>query len=387
MSCPGPFDKFTVESEKDADVKKTPISTGISRQRLGSTESAGSNGSRAMGANGTSGMDTKIDWLVKTMREIKDEMVCKREIKMLIKEVVQEEMNAIKQEMEDLRRIVRGGMHGPTENGYSSYSDVVKKKKENIIIIKPKIQQESETTKKIIKEKVDIKSMPMGITKVRKGKEGTVIIGCETGEEMDKVKDAMQSKLGENYNVTESQQKKPKIKIINISEEEMELGDSELIDTIKRQNSMDGSRISVVKKLSKRKNIELSQPRNKDGSLIIEVDEVTHDLMLKKEKLNIGWRKCPVFNHVSIKRCFKCWGFYHIAKNCTRDETCHKCAGKHKASECREKEKRCVNCMFKIKTYNLKIKDEHDALDPECPTYRRAIEEEKRRGGWEVKKV
>lgn len=200
------------------------------------------------------------------------------------------------------------------------------------------------------------------------------------------IKDAVQSKLGENYNVTESQQKKPKIKIINISEEEMELGDGELIDTIKRQNSMDGSRISVVKKLSKRKNMELSQPRSKDGSIIIEVDEVTHDLMLKKEKLNIGWRKCPVFNHISIKRCFKCWGFYHIAKNCTRDETCHKCAGKHKASECREKENKCVNCMFKIKTYNLKIKDEHDALDPECPTYRRAIEEEKRRGGWEVKK-
>lgn len=386
VSCPGPFDKFTVESEKDADMKKTPISTGIGRERLGSTESAGGNGSRAMGANGTSGMDTKIDWLVRTMREIKDEMVCKREIKMLIKEAVQEEMNAIKQEMEDLRRIVRGEMHGPTENGYSSYSDVVKKKKESIIIIKPKIQQESETTKKIIKEKVDIKNMPMGITKVRKGKEGTVILGCETGEEMDKVKDAMQSKLGENYNVTESQQKKPKIKIINISEEEMELGDDELIDTIKKQNSMDGSRISVIKKFSKRKNMDLSQPRSKVGSLIIEVDEVTHDLMLKKEKLNIGWRKCPVFNHVSIKRCFKCWGFYHIAKNCTRDETCHKCAGKHKASECREKENKCINCMFKIKTYNLKIKDEHDALDPECPTYRRAIEEEKRRGGWDVKK-
>lgn len=93
-----------------------------------------------------------------------------------------------------------------------------------------------------------------------------------------------------------------------------------------------------------------------------------------------------MFNHVSIKRCFKCWGFYHIAKNCTRDETCHKCAGKHKASECREKENKCVNCMFKIKTYKLKIKDEHDALDPECPTYKRAIEKEKRRGGWEAKK-
>lgn len=46
----------------------------------------------------------------------------------------------------------------------------------------------------------------------------------------------------------------------------------------------------------------------------------------------------------------------------------------------------CVKCMFKIKTYNLKISSEHDALSEECPTYRRAIEEEKRRAGWKDKK-
>ncbi|XP_036147511.1 uncharacterized protein LOC118647204 [Monomorium pharaonis] len=387
VSCPGPYEKFTVDSEKDIDMKKTPIQTGSGRERLSSTGSTGSGGSRAIGVN--VGMDTKIDWLVRTMREMKDEMACKREIKMLIKETVQEEIKAIKQEMEDLRKIIRGGMQASAENVRGSYSEAIKKKKENIIIIKPKTQQESETTKKIIKEKVDIKNMPMGITKVRKGREGTVILGCETGEEIDKLKDVVQSKLGDNYNVTESVQKKPKIKIVNISEEEIELDDDELIDTIKKQNSIGESRISIVKKIPKRKNMDDSQSRRKgkEGrSLIIEVDEVTHELMLKKEKLNIGWRKCPVFNHFSIKRCFKCWGFYHIAKNCTRDETCHKCTGKHKASECREKQNKCVNCMFKIKTYNLKIKDDHDALDPECPTYKRAIEEEKRRGGWEAKK-
>lgn len=42
--------------------------------------------------------------------------------------------------------------------------------------------------------------------------------------------------------------------------------------------------------------------------------------------------------------------------------------------------------MFKIQTYNVKISDEHDALDPECPTYKRAIQEEKKRAGWEDNK-
>ncbi|XP_076302220.1 uncharacterized protein LOC143220467 [Lasioglossum baleicum] len=382
VTCPGPYEKFTVDSEKDT-------STRGGRERQSSIGSSESDVSRTVGLNAS--MDMKIDWVVRTMREMKNEMACKREIKMLIKETVQEELKGIKQEMEELRKMFRGRMQVSDVNvhGSVSYSEATKKKKENIIIIKPKTQQESETTKKIIKEKVDIKNMPMGITKVRKGKEGTVILGCETGEEMEKVKDVVQSKLGDNYNVTESFQKKPKIKIVNISEEEMEGDDDELIDTIKKQNSIGESHIIIVKKIQKKKHIDDSQTRNKSKegrSIIIEVDEVTHAVMLKKEKLNIGWRKCPVYNHLSIKRCFKCWGFYHIAKNCTRDESCHKCAGNHKASECKEVHNKCVNCMFKIKTYNLKIKDDHDAMDPECPSYKRAIEEEKRRGGWETKK-
>ncbi|EFN73167.1 hypothetical protein EAG_04004, partial [Camponotus floridanus] len=37
---------------------------------------------------------------------------------------------------------------------------------------------------------------------------------------------------------------------------------------------------------------------------------------LSKGKLSVGWNKHPVFNHVSVKRCFKCWDYFHIAKNC-----------------------------------------------------------------------
>lgn len=387
VSCPGPFEKFVIENEKKIDLK-----TRSSRDRLGSTGSIGSIGkieNKAAGTGGSMGMDVKIDWLVRTVREMKDEVACKREIKMMIKEVVQEEVKTIKQDLEDLRKAIQGAMNGSAEGAHSSYSEAAKKKKENIIIIKPKIQQESETTKKVIKEKVDIKKMSMGITKLRKGREGTVILGCETGEEMVKLKDTVQTKLGENYSVTESLQMKPKLKIINISEEEMELDDDELIHTVEKQNDMDGSHMRIVKRILKKKNKDNSQSGNKgkEGeSVIIEVDEGTHNLMLKKEKLNIGWRKCPVFNYYSVKRCFKCWGYYHIAKNCTRDETCHKCTGKHKATECTATKNKCVNCMFKIKAYNLKISDEHDALSPECPTYKRAIEEEKRRAGWDVNK-
>lgn len=93
-----------------------------------------------------------------------------------------------------------------------------------------------------------------------------------------------------------------------------------------------------------------------------------------------------MFDHYSVKRCFKCWGYYHIAKNCKREETCHKCAGNHKVSDCKASTMKCVNCMYKIKTYNVKINDEHDALSRKCPTFIRALEEEKKRTGGESTK-
>jgi len=53
---------------------------------------------------------------------------------------------------------MQGEANGPVERYQRSYTDAIKKKKkENITIIKPKIQEESEVTKKLIKVKVDIR--------------------------------------------------------------------------------------------------------------------------------------------------------------------------------------------------------------------------------------
>ncbi|XP_011694553.1 PREDICTED: uncharacterized protein LOC105453951 [Wasmannia auropunctata] len=197
---------------------------------------------------------------------------------------------------------------------------------------------------------------------------------------MEKLKDTVREKLGEDFKITEPKKIRPKIKVVNVGDEEMQLKDETLVDTIKKQNTIDSRDEEFCIKIVKR------MIKDKGGSLILDVDEMTHELILRKDKINIGWRKCLVFDHYSVKRCFKCWGYYHIAKDCKRQETCNKCAGNHKASECRAKKMRCVNCMHKIKTYNLKINDEHDALSRKCPTFIRALEEEKKRTGWQTTK-
>lgn len=392
VKCEGPFEQFSIESGK-VEMKKTPTVTGSGRERTGSTGSAGSASNATGSANKPSGMEAKIDWLVRTVKEMRDEMACKKEIKTMIQEIVREELGSIKQEFEEIRKSIQEGLKGPSGDIPRSYCEAVReRKKESVIIVKPKGQQESEVTKQVVKEKIDIKKMAIGVTKLRKGSKGTVILGCESEEEMKKLKTTVQDKMGTDYKIMEPRGAETKLKIINVGEEEMKLEEEDIINTIKRQNKLNDERegfyMKIVKKIMKgKKDDGIQQRREKgDGSIILVVDEDTHERMLKEEKVNIGWRRCFVVNYINVKRCFNCWGYYHIAKNCTRSVTCHKCAGNHKEDECKATKKRCVNCMYKNKTYNLKIGEEHDTLSWECPTYKRALEEERKRIGCEKEK-
>lgn len=388
VRCEGPFIEIdAVSDETEAEVRRTNT-MGDSRGRLGSAGYIEPAATTSASSKQMS-VDTKIDWLVRTVKEMKDEVACKNEIRMMIRQIIRDELVSFKREWDELKQNMHGGNPVIAGSG-QSYSETVKEKKESILIVKPKKEQESETTRKIVKEKVNIKDLAVGITKLRKGGKGSVILGCESEREIKQLKDTVSKKLGKDFEIMEPKKIKPKLKVLDVDEDEMKLKDEDLIDMIKKQNNIDGkeggSYIRVVKKIDKVRKGGNRNGNKGEGSLILEIDEETHESFLKRGKINMGWRKCMVFNHYSVRRCFKCWGYYHIAKNCTRQETCHKCAGDHKASECRATKKKCINCMYKNKTYNLKINEEHDALSVECPTYIRALDEEKKRTGWDYGK-
>lgn len=214
----------------------------------------------------------------------------------MFKEIIREELKNMKQEMEELKRMMQEGACGPPRGMPNKYSDIVKeKKKENVIIIKPKTQQESEATKKMIKEKVDIKNMEVGITKLRRGGGGAVILGCESKEGMEKIKATVQATMGEEVKVSEPQRKKLKIKIVNVGGDEIKMNDEELIDSIKKQKRIEGDgeefSMRIVKKIFKGRKVnnERSGRRGEDeGSLIMELDDSTHETLINKGKINIG---------------------------------------------------------------------------------------------------
>lgn len=138
-----------------------------------------------------------------------------------------------------------------------------------------------------------------------------------------------------------------------------------MLDAIKVQNEMneemDGINMRIVKRGVMVKKYE--QEGRKDGTLIIETDSETHKKLIKNGKLNLGWRRCRVYDFVSVLRCFKCWGYNHMAKHCKKEEVCHHCAGNHNSKNCKSTSKRCTNCMERNKMYGINnIKDDHGAM-------------------------
>lgn len=90
--------------------------------------------------------------------------------------------------------------------------------------------------------------------------------------------------------------------------------------------------------------------------------------VLGVQRVRIGWVSCRFREAVSPKRCYKCWGYGHMAQNCNeptdRTGLCRKCgeAG-HKAATCENAEK-CALC-----------KGGHAAGSYKCPLVQKARRE------------
>ena len=67
------------------------------------------------------------------------------------------------------------------------------------------------------------------------------------------------------------------------------------------------------------------------------VNKETYADIKAAQKLNIGRKKCRVFDGTDICMCFKCLGYNHKTSECAREETSYRCHGRHQSKECDKK--------------------------------------------------
>lgn len=227
------------------------------------------------------------------------------------------------------------------------------------IIIKPKVNQSSEKSRKEVQKSINPTKINVGIRDIKETKSGCIVLKCDTEQEIKRLTVEVENKLKGKYEVERPKKTFPKIKIAGYTGGEAM---DTLEKTIREQNTwIDSSehlKVSFVRKLKNKPSSTIYAECS--GSLLVK--------MLDHQKVCIGWERLPVYEDLNVARCFNCQGFHHKSNKCTRGLVCGNCSEEHNTLECDKNTKRCINCMTANEQYKLGYDINHKALDSNCPS-------------------
>lgn len=250
----------------------------------------------------------------------------------------------------------------------STYATVVSKNNDNkVLIVKQKcMEKDIKQVKEDIRKNVNPLDIGAGLSLGKPTKNGGIILKCGNEKELTNIQAHIQEKMGDSYSVDVPKLLNHRIKVVGVHESEYSLTDDEIVSKIENQNSLQNNSDKKIKILRKTKIV------NNRFTMVLEVDPTTYGIFIDKEKMNIGWNRCNVFNDYGIRRCFRCCSYGHILKDCTENKVCAKCSGNHDFKECTVNTVKCANCVVSNKKYGLNVDVEHVAWDVnKCESYKR----------------
>jgi hypothetical protein len=221
------------------------------------------------------------------------------------------------------------------------------------------------------------------IVEVKATKGGAVIVQCNGVESVNSVEKRINAAIGAVCNLRRQQTRVPRacVRVFDSTFDEFPEQENEnsennktyVLNEINMKNTLPSTDITVLR---------VSKVGNKFAKIILLVDAPNKAFLLENG-LKIGFKSCRVEEHHYLPRCFKCSGFGHVAKNCSRTVyTCHICAGEHESIKCDKRDRhidfKCVNCANfnrKLADSEQKINENHKAGDvSECESYQRAFQ-------------
>ncbi|XP_037930347.1 uncharacterized protein LOC119665106, partial [Teleopsis dalmanni] len=224
------------------------------------------------------------------------------------------------------------------------------------ITVKPINKQQSEETKKDLKNKINPTQLNVKVNGFQTRHDGRVTIKCINSKEREVLANDIKKKLSEQYVIETPTLRNPKVLISGMSEQ---LDGDSLLLAIKNQNSISLQHLKVLK-------VYESYKKRNTFNAIIELDGKAFKQVMKDRKINIRWDRCIVYEHLNVMRCYKFWGFNHEASVCKEiDNVCAKCSETgHTHKECKNVFIKCVNCAKAKKTLNLReLSTDHDCRD------------------------
>lgn len=283
---------------------------------------------------------------------------------------VESEQNNQNELSKQIKQIIKEDNNKNSNAVKTTYAEKLKSSGPVVLITPRDKSQNSDQTKEFIKNKID--PITNKINGIRKAAKGAVVVECKDTEAIRKFQSDAQTNLGTSYQVELPKRRKPKLRISGFSDQ---MSEEKLIECLIKQNEILKNDDSI-KVLNMK---EIKNKKFKQYQAIIEASPDTYFKMLKQEKVCVNWDRCSIFEYISVRRCFNCFGFNHNASECKSKTACKYCAQEHKSEDCRNNERKCVNCVWHVNNLKMNIDTNHDAFYQECPVFKRKIEQEKRK--------
>lgn len=316
--------------------------------------------------------------LAKSFKDLKTE-VNKKSV-----EIEKVDVNNLLEEFSNMKKAINSNNRELNENirkavtqtkpmRRDTYAERVKMfSEENVILVKPRVAQESARTKEAVK--TGINPVNIAVSGVHNVSKGGVIIKCPTKQSMNELKDAAIKNLGNDYDVTIPVPLKPKIKILGFHDNK---SPNEIEAFLKNQNSFTTENVNAyvkVVRIEKNKN-----SRMESYNILVELDGSTYKSIMDQRTVNIHWQRCRVVDCLDLQRCFKCSGFNHKADRCNSKIACPRCSGEHSLKDCDSTVERCINCVTMNTKLSLKLDVEHTVWSKHCKNHQRMLDQRRRR--------
>lgn len=248
-----------------------------------------------------------------------------------------------------------------------SFADKLKSMvNEPMVIVTPKIGKDNKKTKEDLKSMIDPTSLQ--INHSRNLSNGGIAMSCSSSTASKKLQELAIEKMSGEYDVKITEMRRPKIKIVGMSDE---LSDDEIIRKLKAQNEfLSHSELKVVHKYVGLRGFH---------SAVLEVNGEVCSKLLEAGRVFIDFDSCRVVEDIQVMRCFKCCQFYHKGRDCKNKMACQMCGEEHETANCDNRIKNCVNCKLAVDTYKVVLDTNHASSDKNCPMFKRKLAIARRR--------
>lgn len=387
VKCQGPFEKFNIQVS-------TNINNNNKRKSINSPKINPNKSTDVIINNSDHNRVTNSDDII-VIKEIDKRLEDKMsKLKEFIRDIIKNELLEVTKSLEDviheeitkniedvkdeIKKFLPRSENHVNETKHSRDSKSMQKISKKIpesIVVKPLTSQDPAKTLEELQTNIDVCELGVDVNKVINRPNGEVVIEME--KETDKVIiiNEIKQKFGDTYQVTEKIKKMPKIKIVGVDNDLISTDNETIVKNLIKQNNIESTQLEVTST----KIIKKYKTKYNTGTIIMETSSKMHKLIMEKNTVKYGWKNYKFYNYVSITRCFKCWGYKHLAKNCNKQEICRICAENHEEKECNSQQKKCINCLEYVNKYKpTEWKCDHTATDNKCGIFIKLLDKEER---------